>query len=216
MNERRTDRREFMCSVSALALGAALAGSDAAAQNAEAKPAGGRLATFSCDVTPPLGTPVYSGYKPLAVIEHPLLAKGVVLEDEGGRYVLCSVDWCELCNSAYDLFRQKIAEAAGTDVARVAVQTVHPHTAPIADWDATVLIEGVENPPPHTPNRCTEDAAARTAEAVKTALGAMTPFDQIGTGQAKVERVASNRRVPLGDGKAGFRASSCKDPKLIE
>ena len=54
-----------------------------------------RLATFQCDVTPPLGTPIYSGYQPLAVIEHPLLAKGIVLDQGGQRYVLCALDWCE-------------------------------------------------------------------------------------------------------------------------
>ena len=40
-----------------------------------------RVATFRCDVTPPLGEAIYSSYRPLATIEHPLLAKGVVLDD---------------------------------------------------------------------------------------------------------------------------------------
>ncbi len=74
-----------------------------------------RLSTFQCDVTPPLGTPIYSGYEPLAVIEHPLLAKGIVLEESGQRYVLCVLDWCEICNATHTLFRETLAEAAGTD-----------------------------------------------------------------------------------------------------
>jgi len=212
MQERRTGRREFMRSVSAVAVGAALAQGKVAA---ETKPRGKRIATFSCEVTPLLGTPIYSSYLPLATIEYPLLAKGVVIEDEGGRYVLCAVDWCEINNSTHTLFRKKIAEAAQTDIARVAVQTVHQHTAPMADDDAIKLIEAAGSPPPHTPCSLSEDCAARVADAVKRALDTLAPFDQIGTGQACVEHVASNRRVPIGEGKVGFRASSCKDPNFI-
>ena len=41
-----------------------------------------RVATFRCDVTPPLGYLTYPpAFKPLEKIEHPLLAKGIVLDD---------------------------------------------------------------------------------------------------------------------------------------
>ncbi len=81
-----------------------------------------RVATFRCDVTPPLGFLTYPpAYQPLEKIEHPLLAKGIVLDDGRQRYVLCAIDWCALCNATYELFRQKVAEGAGTDPARVAV-----------------------------------------------------------------------------------------------
>jgi hypothetical protein len=42
----------------------------------------------------------------------------------------------------------------------------------------------------------------------------LEPFDKIGAGQAKVERVASSRRVRSEDGKILVRWSSCRDPKL--
>ena len=132
------NRRGFLRVALTGACAAASAGGASAAQGG-AKTR--RLATFVCDVTPPLGTPIYSSYKPLEVVEFPLLAKGVILEDGGGRYVLCAVDWCELCNSTYDLFRSRIAGAAGVEVSHVAVQTVHQHTAPFADGDAMRLIE---------------------------------------------------------------------------
>lgn len=174
-----------------------------------------RIATFSCDVTPPLGTPIYSSLKPLEVVEYPLLAKGIIIEDAGGRSVLCAMDWCELCNGVYDLYRQRIAEAAGTTIGRVAVQTVHQHTAPMADTDALRLIAQVDQPPVLPSIASFEDPATTIATAVRAALGRLQPFDRVGTSQAKVERVASNRRVPIGDGKVGFRASSCKDPESI-
>ena len=173
-----------------------------------------RLATFSCDVTPELGTPIYSSFKPLETIEHPLLAKGVIIESQGTRYVLCAVDWCELCNSTHDIFRKKIAQAAKTDPSYVAVQTVHQHTAFIADGDAARMLDAVQNPPPHASAAAYEAGAEPIAIAVGNALDTFTPFDRIGVGQAKVERVASNRRVPSGDGKILIRWSSCKDPEL--
>lgn len=206
-------RREFIRQASALTAAAMTGSCQSMTRSQESTR---RLATFCCDVTPPLGTPIYSSFKPLAVIEFPLLAKGVILDDGGTRYVLCAVDWCEICNSTHTEFREKIAEAAGTDPSRVAVQTVHQHTAPMGDGDAMRLIEQIPDPPPHPSPSVFDEAVARVAAAVRESVSKFTPFDQIGLGQAKVERVASNRRVPAGDGKVGFRASSCKDPKLIE
>lgn len=212
MNKTHYDRREFL----GLALGTGIAAAAGACRTATG--AGNnrrRIATFSCDVTPPLGTPIYSSYKPLEVIEHPLLAKGVVLEDNGRRYILCAVDYCEICNSTHDLYRRLIAEAAETDPAYVAVHTVHQHTAPMADSDAIRIFAASDNPSPYPPIETFEQPAARIAEAVRASLAAMQPYDRVGVGQGKVERVASNRRIPIGDGKVGFRASSCTDPAMI-
>ncbi|NQT15082.1 MAG: hypothetical protein HQ582_20160, partial [Planctomycetes bacterium] len=84
-----------------------------------------RVATFQSDVTLPMGDLLYA--EPLTTIEHPLLAKGVVLDDGRGRCVLCAVDWCVMCSSTRMKFRTKMAAAAGTEVSRVAVQCVHQH-----------------------------------------------------------------------------------------
>ena len=206
MKPRSVNRRTFISTVAAGLCAAKAGRADTAAR---------RIATFSCDVTPPLGTPIYSSLKPLEVVEYPLLAKGVIIEDAGGRSVLCAVDYCEFCNGVYDLYRRRVAEAAGTTPDRVAVQTVHQHTAPMADSDAIRLLEGVDQPPVHPSIASFEDPTAVIAAAVQDALGRLQPFDRIGTSQARVERVASNRRVPIGDGKVGFRASSCREPELI-
>lgn len=172
------------------------------------------VATFQCDVTPPLGEAFYSSYRPLATVEHPLLAKGIVLDDGQRRYVLCSLDWCELCNSTHTLFRRKMAEAASTEIAHAAVHTIHQHTAPMGDGDAVKLLEKLENPPPHPRPALFEEMADRVGRAVKESLGRLTPFDAIGTGQARVEKVASSRRVPIEGGGIRVRWSTCRDPDL--
>lgn len=172
-----------------------------------------RVATFCCDVTPPLGQPMISGDL-LARVEDPLLAKGIVLEDGPTRYALCSVDWCELCNSSHALFRRKIAEAAGADITRVAVQTVHQHTAPLVDGDAQKLLEATEHPAPMLSAAYVGEAVDRLAAAVREAVGRLEPFDRVGTGQAKVDRVAASRRVKVEGGQIRVRWSTCREPDL--
>jgi hypothetical protein len=173
-----------------------------------------RLATFACDVTPPPGGHPLIWVTPVETVEDPLLAKGIVLDDGRQRYVLCSVDWCGLCNSSHALFRRKIAAAADTDVSRVAVHCVHQHTAPYTDGDAQRLLDTQHEPPKYVDFDFLEEVTDRLAVAVKESLARLEPFDRIGTGQAKVDRVASTRRIPVDGGKVRSRMSSCTDPEL--
>ncbi|MBN2477582.1 MAG: hypothetical protein JXB62_23445 [Pirellulales bacterium] len=177
-------------------------------------PAGLRLATFCCDVTPPPGGHPLIWVTPLETVEDPLLAKGVVLDDGLRRYVLCAVDWCGLCNSSHELFCRKIAAAAETDVARVAVHCVHQHTAPYTDGDAQKLLDQTGLAQSYVDFAFLDEVTDRLAEAVGESLGQFRPFDHVGTGQARVERVASTRRIPVEGGKVVSRMSSCTDPKL--
>ena len=54
----------------------------------------------------------------------------------------------------------------------------------------------------------------RVTAAAKESLGRMEPFDAVGLGRAKVDRVASSRRIPTGDGKIIGRMSGTTNPKL--
>ena len=175
-----------------------------------AEPPKGRVATFCCDVTPPLGQPMIS-CDAIRTVEQPLLAKGIVLEAGRQRYVLCALDWCELCNGAHDSLQRKIAAAAGTDAARVAIQTVHQHTAPVVDITAQKLLAEVGAAELHLAPKVLDQIEERLAAAVRQSLDKLEPFDQIGTGQAKVDRVASSRRPVDATGKIRVRFSFCQD-----
>src|SRR5205823_3148583 len=100
------------------------------------------------------------------------------------------------------------AEAAGTTIDRVLVSCVHQHDAPYFDLTAQKLL--AESPQGGL--MCDVDFHERTvqrvAEAVKESLMAGKPVTHLGLGQAKVEQIASNRRVVLPDGKATFRRYS--------
>ena len=166
-----------------------------------------RVATFRCDVSPPLGQAIYATYKPLEVIEHPLLAKGIVLED-AGRAIRAVRD--RLVRASRFL-APHVSPQDGPGrrrrPARVAVHTVHQHTAPMVNGDVSRLLAHVENPPSYPEEKYFEKVADQVAAAVKESLGRLQAFDRIGSGEGKVQRVASNRRIIDKDGKLHSRWS---------
>ena len=172
-----------------------------------------RVATFSCDLTPPLGSPLR--HNPLQTVEAPLLAKGIVLDDGHSRFIVSSIDWCLTNYSTHLSFRRKMAQAAGTDSSRVTLHCVHQHTAPWGDQDVQSLIDKTQNPFVHSDMKFNDQVADRLAGSVRKATTRLEPFDQIGVGEAKVDRVASSRRIITQDGKLHARMSATKDPKLI-
>src|SRR6185437_15992889 len=109
---------------------------------AAAPPAALRLATFTADVTPPLGHPLMGGgIAPARDVIDPLYARGFVLSGAGKPIVLAAIDWCEIRNDAFDRWREALAEAAGTEPRRVMVSSLHQHDAPIADLAAQRLLD---------------------------------------------------------------------------
>ena len=171
-----------------------------------------RVATFQCDATPPIGHWLYAF--PLKTVEDPLLAKGVILEEDGVRHVLSAIDWCVLSGGAHTLLRQKMAEGAATDLANVTIHCVHVHTAPIIDTDAKRLLGEVKNPPKYYDPAFLDRVANDLEDAVRGAVARLEVCDRIGLSQAEVERVASNRRIMV-DGKVVWRGSSGgRNPKL--
>jgi hypothetical protein len=174
------------------------------------------LAAFRCDVTPPLGHPLCGGWiEPARAVDDPLRAVGVVLLGPAAPVVLCAVDWCGIRNDAHRAWRRALADAAHTTPERVAVHSVHPHNAPFADTEAERLLEPVPGAPPSLDLKFFDRAVGAAAEALRASLAKASRLTHFGTGQAKVERVASNRRLLGPDGKVKYtRYSATRDPKL--
>jgi hypothetical protein len=208
----KTDRREFLAG-SLATLGSFAARGNAMGQPAPGPGTGVQLATFVADITPPMGEPLVFTSPPVRTVEHPLLAKGVVLRDAGGTYVLCALDWCEIHGETYNQFREKIAKAAGTSPSRVAVQTLHQHTAPAYDTGAQQMLNKLEGAPPQKGLEFLEEATTRTAAAVSKAMAEWKDVTQVGTGWASVDQLASSRRILQPDGKILTRLSSSKNPE---
>jgi hypothetical protein len=175
-----------------------------------------RVAAFSCDATPPLGEPMMWATK-LEKVVTPLLAKGVVLEDGTNRYVLISFDWCLIGNESESSFRETLAGAVGTLLSRVSVHSVHQHAAPYADEGAHRLLDASPNPLPHLSASYLKQLRAQLARAASEATNRLEVFDRIGSGEARVERVASARRIRDANGNLLIRYSNgAKDKAMAD
>lgn len=181
-------------------------------------PRGWRLTTFSADVTIPLGHPCMAGgIAPARTVVDPLEAIGFVLRGGGldRPVVLVSVDWCEIRGKAYDRWRDALAGVAGTDRQHVLVTTIHQHDAPVIDLEAQRLLEAHRATGAVCDLAFHEPTVMRVAEALRKALdGPGRAVTHLGTGAARVDRVASNRRYELADGTISYhRTSASRDPQ---
>lgn len=180
-----------------------------------------QIATIHADVTPRPGDVACVGFMPkISSIEHPLELKGLLVRKGGGdraeTFVIAAVDYCGLCNTSYDLWCSRIAEAVGTTPDRVALQSLHQHTAPVLDLDGARLLYAGEPEKWKAHAAFVEGTANRAAKAAKEAVANLRPVTRIIASQAKVERVASNRRIVQPDGSIVFRGSGVTDPRLQE
>lgn len=172
------------------------------------------LARFMCDITPPLGHPLCGGLvRPAQSIADQLTARGVALLGIEEPIVLCSLDWCGVRNEAHRIWREQLACAAGTRVENVAVQCVHQHNAPIADLTAERFLSQTTGPAALINYSFFQGAVERTAEQLRSSLGHAGCVTHIGIGQARVERVASNRRILDAQQRVQYmRYSAARDP----
>ena len=174
-----------------------------------------QLATFRADVTPPIGDGPCVGFMPkVASVEHPLELRGIVLRANGQTFVIAALDYQGLCNSSDEEFRKRMAEAAGTTPGRVALQSLHQHSAPVLDADA--VLHGDDSEPLRQQLAFTTQMAERAAAAIREALPKLKPVVRVVGSRAKAARLALNRQVPQPDGSLLVRGSGTRDPKLQE
>ena len=174
------------------------------------------VATFRVDVSVPIGHPLCGGWiRPAVHVTEPLYALGLILLGNEAPVVLCAVDYTGICNDAHVRWREAVARAAHTTPERVAVHCVHQHNAPFVDVRAERLIREQKSFASSLDLAWHDGVVQRVAAAVQKALAATQPVTHVSHAQAKVERVASNRRLIGKDGKLiGWRGSSCRDAKL--
>jgi hypothetical protein len=160
------------------------------------------ISCFAADITPPLGSPLLAGFITRTIqIDDKLQARGIVILGAEKPIVLCSLDWAETNNSSYDYWREELAKAAGTDASRVAVQSIHPHNTPWANLEANQLLqEASSNKISMMDPIAFAKAVKTTADALKESLNKSKKVTHIGIGKAKVEKVASARRILNADG----------------
>ncbi len=144
-----------------------------------------------------------------------LRARGIVLLGAGEPIVLCAVDWIGIANEGHDAFQTALARAAGTSPQRVAVHSLHQHDAPDCDFSAEQILKSGGLDPRQYESGFQRQVIARLETALREALPRAQPVTHLGLGTAKVEKVASNRRILGPDGKVrDTRWTATTDPKV--
>jgi len=176
-----------------------------------------RLGSFTADITIPLGHRCMGILDTKALrIDDPLEARGFVLLGPDDPVVFLALDWCEVRNGAYDLWRNTLAAAAKTSRERVLVCSLHQHDAPVIDTEAQSLLDSVGlvgelfDVPFH--QACIMDVAS----AVERAVTSAKPVTHIAIGQATVKKIASNRRIVRVDGTISYDRYSRSGPDSPE
>ena len=189
-------------------------GADTSPATVTSAPAGLSLAVFDIDATPPVGS--LMAYDPVTnKWDLGLRARGVVLLGAGEPVVLCAIDWIGIANEGHDGFCARLALAAGTSPARVAVHTLHQHDAPDCDFSAEQILKEAQLEPRQFESSFQRQVLAELEHAVRVALPRAQPLTHVGLGEARVEQVASNRRIFGPDGKVrAVRYTSCRDAAL--
>jgi len=174
-----------------------------------------RVGVFEADVTPPIGSPV--AYAITRSIRDSLSARGIVIFiDDQKPVVLCAVDWIGISNEADDEWRKKLAEAAHTTIDRVSVHVLHQHDGVIGDFRMEKIMKEYRIEPIPFDDTFQYKAMQNVADAVAAASVNPVEVTHIGFGQARVEKVASNRRILGKDGKvAMIRWSSRNDSATV-
>lgn len=168
-----------------------------------------RAAAFESEITIPIGHACMGGgISDARQIVDPLFAKGFVLWGDQRPMVVVALDWCQCNNDSYDRWRRVLAEAAGTSPRRVMLATVHQHDAPICDLTAQKLLDQQGLTGYNCDPAFHEQAVQRTAAALKRSLASARRVTHFGIGRAKVERIASNRRVVDPQGRVSWARGS--------
>uniref|UniRef100_UPI0025F92A17 alpha/beta hydrolase n=1 Tax=Proteiniphilum sp. UBA5384 TaxID=1947279 RepID=UPI0025F92A17 len=172
------------------------------------------IAVFDVDATPPVGSQLT--YDPMInSSDLHLRAKGVVLVGNGEPIVLCSIDWIGIGNESQDVFKEALAEAAGTIPNRVVIHTIHVHDTPFCDFTAEKILKENNLPPGCFDGTFARELIGKLQESITTSLKDVKEVTDIGLGSADVIRVASNRRIYKENGRiVKMRGSACNDSLL--
>ena len=161
-----------------------------------------RIGVFQVDASPPIGSPV--AYAPARSIVDSLSARGVVMLSDEKPIVLCAVDWLGIANEGLERWKESLAKAANTTVDRVSVHALHQHDGLRCDFTAERILAEYGRGGAHYDTAFLVKTIQNVAEAVGIAARNAQPVTHLGFGKARVEKVASNRRILGEDSKVAI------------
>ena len=165
--------------------------------------AGIKVGVASVDITPPLGIPLAGYYHVRGAdgVLDPLFSKAMVLETEGGRAALVTLDLISITREVTDHARAMIEQAAGIPGDRVMISATHAHTGPqLAGRGAATRDLGGNQ---QLAVAYTEALPAKISESVRQAAGKLQPA-QLSAARGRCENLTFNRRYFMRDGTVGW------------
>jgi len=155
------------------------------------------------DITQPLGSPSSLGlYTLVTEIWDALTATAVVLESDGARIAIVGLDLCGLLEASHRRIREGVASATGITADQVVLNVSHSHSAPYVSADLQGLLRpfGLRVHDAEYAVALQEAVVQAVVEAGDRAVPVRTTV-----GRGVVDRVASNRRPRLPDGRTVHR-----------
>jgi hypothetical protein len=162
-----------------------------------------RVGLAQADITPPVGIPLAGYYHERGAtgILDPLFCKALLLECEGQRVALVTLDLISVTRETTDRARAEIERATGIPGEYVMIAATHAHTGP------ELAQSGRRNGEPGAKDNLvvafTEGLPARIAATVRLA-GERLEAAQLSAARARCEGLTFNRRYYLRDGSVGW------------
>lgn len=151
------------------------------------------------DITPAIGGPALYGVTCfINQIWDPLTVTALVLDDGKERVAIAGFDTCEILEHPYREMTAEVGKAIGVPPERVWLNSSHTHSSPYLSTELQQLLD---------PYGLTavdygyvDQVCKALTEAMRDAAERAEPAS-LSIGRGRVERVASNRRVKLPDGR---------------
>lgn len=161
-----------------------------------------KIGVFSFNATPAIGKPV--AYAMARSVQDSLKGKGIVLLSGQEPVVICAVDWLGIANEGLEYWREALATAAGTSVDRVSIHALHQHDGARGDYTTANILSQYGLGGWRYDTAFISATIQQSAKALEWAIDNATQVTHMGYGEAKVEKVASNRRIMGDDGKVAI------------
>ncbi len=173
-----------------------------------------RAGAAAVEITPALGTPMAGYYSPRGAegVHDPLFAKAIVVENNGHKIALVSLD---LITTTRDLVvdaRKEIQKSLHIDPESVMISATHTHTGPVvASATARDVALGGSN---ELATRFRAELPAKIVEAVRRADGRLVPA-KIWAARGRQSSIAFNRRFHMKDGSVGWNPGKL-NPNILK
>lgn len=155
------------------------------------------------EITPPLGIPMAGYYHPRGAtgVHDSLYARTIVLESNGTKVALVSLDLITTKRPFVEKARRLIEEETGIPAENVMISATHTHTAPVLiDEDETSSSQQDEGSPA---SKYLRQLPAKIAESVSKANKRLSPVEVL-SGTGSEESITFNRRFHMRDGTVGW------------